>query len=49
MSGEALVPLPQGAGYGVVVGIGLVFGIGMFLVTRFLEKFMNERSDHSEM
>ncbi|KAI9745892.1 MAG: hypothetical protein M1818_000573 [Claussenomyces sp. TS43310] len=49
MSGEALIPLPQGAGYGVVVGIGLAFGLGMLLVTKFLEKFMGERSDHSEM
>ncbi|KAF4628442.1 hypothetical protein G7Y89_g9711 [Cudoniella acicularis] len=28
-SGNALVPLPQGAGYGVVVSLGMVFGLGM--------------------
>ncbi|XHG02661.1 hypothetical protein AWENTII_006004 [Aspergillus wentii] len=46
---ENLVPLSQGAGYGVVVGIGLAFGVGMVLVNRFLERFMSERSDHTEM
>ncbi|KAH6679202.1 putative urea active transporter [Halenospora varia] len=49
MSDQALVALPQGAGYGVTVGLGLVFGISMILVSRFLSKYMNERSDHSEM
>ncbi|EED21377.1 urea active transporter, putative [Talaromyces stipitatus ATCC 10500] len=49
MSSESLVPLSQGAGYGVVVGIGLVFGIGMVLVNRFLERYLNEKSDHTEM
>lgn len=49
MSDDSLVPLPQGAGYGVVVGVGLAFGIGMVLVNRFLEKFLRERSDHTEM
>jgi hypothetical protein len=49
MSDQALVLLPQGAGYGATIGLGLVFGIGMILVSRFLSKYMNERSDHSEM
>lgn len=49
MSGESLVPLPQGAGYGVVVGVGLAFGIGMVGVNKFLEKFLLEKSDHTEM
>ncbi|TVY57611.1 putative urea active transporter 1 [Lachnellula cervina] len=49
MSSQALVLLPQGAGYGVTIGLGLVFGIGMILVSRFLSTYMNERSDHSEM
>ncbi|KAF7552393.1 hypothetical protein G7Z17_g4356 [Cylindrodendrum hubeiense] len=30
---EALVPLSQGVGYGVVVGVGLAFGLGMIFVT----------------
>lgn len=48
-SSENLVSLSQGAGYGVVVGIGLAFGIGMVLVNRFLERYLNEKSDHTEM
>ncbi|KAJ3550163.1 hypothetical protein NM208_g124 [Fusarium decemcellulare] len=46
---EALVPLSQGLGYGVVVGVGLAFGLGMILVTKFLQRFLGERSDRSEM
>ncbi|KKY22585.1 putative urea active [Phaeomoniella chlamydospora] len=49
MSATGLVPLSQAAGYGVVVGVGLAFGVGMILVTKFLQKFLGERSDHSEM
>lgn len=48
-SDEALVPLSQGVGYGVVVGVGLAFGLGMILVTQFLKRFLGERSDRSEM
>ncbi|VUC35449.1 unnamed protein product [Clonostachys rosea] len=48
-SNEALVPLSQGVGYGVVVGVGLAFGLGMILVTQFLKRFLGERSDRSEM
>ncbi|KAF4462672.1 urea active transporter [Fusarium albosuccineum] len=46
---EALVPLSQGLGYGVVVGVGLAFGLGMILVTKLLQRFLGERSDRSEM
>ena len=50
MSDEAaLIPLSQGAGYGVLIGFGFLFGVGMIGVTKFLDKFMGERSDHSEM
>ncbi|RAO66247.1 uncharacterized protein BHQ10_002259 [Talaromyces amestolkiae] len=49
MLSENFVPLSQGAGYGVVVGIGLAFGLGMVLVNRFLERYLNEKSDHTEM
>jgi hypothetical protein len=49
MSDKAIVLLRQGAGYSVTIGLGLVFGIGMILVSRFWSKYMNERSDHSEM
>ncbi|KPM37917.1 putative urea active transporter 1 [Neonectria ditissima] len=46
---EALVPLSQGLGYGVVIGVGLAFALGMILVTKFLQRFLGERSDRSEM
>ncbi|KAK7424568.1 hypothetical protein QQZ08_008578 [Neonectria magnoliae] len=46
---EALVPLSQGLGYGVVIGVGLAFAFGMILVTKFLQRFLGERSDRSEM
>lgn len=49
MSDQAIILLPQGAGYGVTIGLGLAFGIGMILITRFLATYMNERPDHSEM
>ncbi len=49
MSDTGLVPLPAGAGYGVVVGFGVAFGLGMYFVTWFLEKFMGESQHHSEM
>lgn len=44
-----IVILPQGAGYGVVVGFGVAFGVGMIGITKFLSRFLAERSDHSEM
>ncbi|KAF8851046.1 hypothetical protein BDZ45DRAFT_708079 [Acephala macrosclerotiorum] len=49
MSEQAIILLPQGASYGVTIGFGFVFGIGMTLITQFLATYMNERSDHSEM
>lgn len=49
MSEKAHILLPQGAGYGVTIGFGLLFGVGMILASKFLSKYMNERSDHSEM
>jgi len=49
MSESPITLLPQGAGYGVVVGVGLLFGIVMILVTKFLQRFLGERSDRSEI
>ncbi|KAK9241998.1 hypothetical protein V1506DRAFT_124173 [Lipomyces tetrasporus] len=49
MGDVLLAPLPQVAGYGVVVGVGLAFGGGMVLVTRFLRAFLREKSDNPEM
>lgn len=49
MAESTITLLPQGVGYGVVVGVGLLFGLGMAGVTKFLSKFMGERSDRTEM
>ncbi|SCU97476.1 LAMI_0F10220g1_1 [Lachancea mirantina] len=36
------VPLPQGAGYAVVVGLGFVFAFGMILTTYVLKRYQKE-------
>lgn len=36
------VPLPQGAGYAVVVGLGFVFAVGMILTTYVLRRYNKE-------
>ncbi|SJM88179.1 probable Urea active transporter [Zygosaccharomyces bailii] len=35
-------PLPQGAGYAVVVGLGAVFAVGMILTTYLLKRYQKE-------
>ncbi len=35
-------PLSQAVGYGVVVGLGLAFALGMFLTTWTLKRYQNE-------
>ncbi|CAM1510805.1 Fc.00g083180.m01.CDS01 [Cosmosporella sp. VM-42] len=45
---QIATPLPQGVGYGLVVGVGAIFAIGMSLVSWFLSRYMNEIQD-SEM
>lgn len=35
-------PLSQGVGYGVVVGLGLAFALGMILTTWILKRYQNE-------
>ncbi|CAK7893839.1 urea active transporter [[Candida] anglica] len=37
-----VAPLPQGAGYAVVVGLGFVFAIGMILTTYILRRYNKE-------
>lgn len=34
--------LPQGAGYGILVGFGAVFALGMWLISIMLARFQNE-------
>ncbi|KAK9327829.1 hypothetical protein V1520DRAFT_282706 [Lipomyces starkeyi] len=41
-------PLPQGAGYGIVVGLGLAFAIGMILTTYMLKRYQHERITSEE-
>lgn len=41
-------PLSQGVGYGIVVGVGAVFAVGMSLTSWLLSRYMNEVQD-SEM
>ncbi|RFU75720.1 urea active transporter [Trichoderma arundinaceum] len=41
-------PLPQGAGYAVVVALGLVFAIGMIGITRLLKKSLHEDNANVE-
>ncbi|KAL3481699.1 Sodium:solute symporter family-domain-containing protein [Aspergillus californicus] len=48
MSSQIPPPLPQGAGYGVVVGLGVAFAIGMVWVTRMLKKTFNEDANSTE-
>lgn len=41
--------LPQGAGYGMVVGIGFVFAAGIVLTMKIAKRYLNEHSQTSEM
>ncbi|GMF08072.1 unnamed protein product [Ambrosiozyma monospora] len=42
MSSDILVPLPQGAGYAIVVGLGMVFSLGMILTSFVLRRYQKE-------
>ncbi|KAJ8096709.1 hypothetical protein POJ06DRAFT_283903 [Lipomyces tetrasporus] len=44
----AVAPLPQGAGYGIVVGLGLAFAAGMILTTYMLKRYQHERITSEE-
>ncbi|ETS83521.1 hypothetical protein PFICI_05397 [Pestalotiopsis fici W106-1] len=48
MSTQAVPPLPQSAGYGVVVGLGAVFALGMIWVTRAMKKTLHEDNHSTE-
>ena len=39
---DSYVPLPQSAGYAVVVGLGFVFAFGMMLTTYILRRYNKE-------
>lgn len=36
------IPLPQGAGYAIIVGLGMVFSLGMILTTFILRRYQKE-------
>lgn len=36
------IPLPQGAGYAIIVGLGMVFSLGMILTTFMLRRYQKE-------
>ncbi|KAK6220866.1 hypothetical protein LQW54_001786 [Pestalotiopsis sp. IQ-011] len=48
MSDAVAPPLPQGAGYGVVVGLGAVFALSMIWVTRAMKKTLREDNHSTE-
>ncbi|CAO1614854.1 unnamed protein product [Parajaminaea phylloscopi] len=41
-------PLGQGVGYGIVVGAGFAFAIGMFFITSLLKRYTGEDNRHFE-
>lgn len=50
MSGtEAIQLLNQSSGYGILVGVGALFAIGMILTTKLLEKYLHEDAKSTEV
>lgn len=41
-SSDILTPLPQGAGYAIIVGLGMVFSLGMICTTFVLRRYQKE-------
>lgn len=41
-------PLSQGVGYGIVLGVGLAFAVGMTAITHLLKKFTGENNSQFE-
>lgn len=39
---DVLTPLPQGAGYAIIVGLGMVFSVGMICTTFVLRRYQKE-------
>ena len=39
---SAIPPLSQGTGYGVILGVGAAFALGMISLTRALKKHLHE-------
>lgn len=51
MSGNAfeISLLSQGVGYGVVIGLGILFAVVILLAVRFQKEYLGEDSGESEM
>lgn len=45
---EPVIILNQAAGYGVLVGVGGLFALGMIFITRFLTKYLHEDANSTE-
>lgn len=48
MSEESVHLLGQGAGYGVLVGVGAAFAIGMIITTKLLQRYLHEDANSTE-
>ncbi|RCK63838.1 putative urea active transporter 1 [Candida viswanathii] len=48
MSEESVHILTQGAGYGVLVGVGAAFAIGMIITTKLLQRYLHEDANSTE-
>lgn len=46
---EAIHLLDQSCGYGILVGVGALFAIGMILTTKLLEKYLHEDAKSTEV
>lgn len=46
---ESLNLLPQGAGYGVLVGVGAFFALFIVIATKLSNKYLHENSESTEM
>lgn len=41
---ESVELLNQGSGYGILVGVGALFAIGIIVATKLMGKYLNENS-----
>ncbi len=47
-AGAAIVPLSKGFGYGIILGLGFAFALGMIGTTWALKRYHGEVSEDSE-
>lgn len=46
---ESVELLNQGSGYGILVGVGALFAIGIIVATKLMGTYLNENSQSTEM